>query len=56
MTELLIALVVGYIIGLVQNGVTIKHVGEKAPKNFNESVGLEPYVDYYNETEGVNKI
>lgn len=53
---LVLALFVGYIIGLMQKGITIKHRDlDEVPKEYNESVGLQDYMDYYDKTKGVNK-
>lgn len=53
--ELIIALVIGYVIGLLQNGITIKEQSMDVPKGYNKSIGLEEYTKYHDDTGGVNK-
>lgn len=55
--SLVIALFVGYIIGLVQKGITIVHKDNRyeEPKEYNKSVGIKEFTDYYDQTDGVNK-
>lgn len=53
------ALIVGYAIGLLQNGIKVYHdappVKNPEKRKYNKSVGLEEFTDYYEETGGVNK-
>lgn len=53
--SLVIALALGYVIGLLQNGININTTEKQAPKEYNESIGLDEYTKYYEETGGVNK-
>lgn len=55
MIELVIALALGYVIGLLQNGITINHKGEEFPEEVNKSVGIESYMQYHEDTNGENK-
>lgn len=52
---LVLALLVGYVIGLMQKGITIKHVGEDKPTQYHKGVGADYYKEYYEKTNGVNK-
>lgn len=55
--SLVITLAVGYIIGLLQNGITVnvRGKGVEAPAKTNKSVGIQTYMDYYDDTGGENK-
>ena len=54
---LIVALAVGYVIGMLQHGIKIYHEpkvkSEEIPKN--KSVGLQEFTQYYDQTDGVNK-
>lgn len=56
---IVIAIVLGYVIGLLQNGIRVYHdvppVKNPEKRKYNKSVGLEEFTDYYEETGGVNK-
>lgn len=52
---IVLALFVGYIIGILQKGITINYKDREVPDEYNKSVGLSDYTDYYDKTEGVNK-
>ena len=41
---LLLALALGYVIGLLQKGINIPHHGDKEPEEYNSSVGIEEYM------------
>lgn len=55
--SLVLALVVGYIIGLLQEGININVNNNDAevPEKYNESIGIDEYMKYYEETDGANK-
>lgn len=55
--SLVLALVVGYVIGLLQEGININVNNNDAevPEKYNESIGIDEYMKYYEETDGANK-
>lgn len=54
MVEYLLFLVVGYIIGLMQKGIKITHKTPEPPKEYNKSIGIDEFKQYYEETDGAN--
>lgn len=55
--SLVIALALGYVIGLIQKGIHITHHDqyENTSNEYNKSVGIPEYMEYHEETGGVNK-
>ena len=55
--SLVLALVAGYVIGLLQEGINISVNSNDAevPEKYNESIGIDEYMKYYEETDGANK-
>lgn len=53
MTALIAALAVGYVIGLLQNGINIHKHGYDEPTEYNESVGIEEYIEHYDKNVNV---
>ena len=55
--SLVLALVAGYVIGLLQEGINISVNNNDAevPEKYNESIGIDEYMKYYEETDGANK-
>lgn len=55
--SLVLALVAGYVIGLLQEGININVNNNDAevPEKYNESIGIDEYMKYYEETDGANK-
>lgn len=55
--SLVLALVAGYVIGLLQKGININVNSNDAevPEKYNESIGIDEYMKYYEETDGANK-
>lgn len=51
---LVLALALGYVIGLLQNGINIHHKDLEYPEEYNESVGTKEYEQYYDEQQGIN--
>lgn len=53
---LVIALALGYFIGLMQSGIKITMEPKKEePVEYNKSMGIEEFKEYYEKTGGVNK-
>lgn len=56
---ILIALVIGYVIGLMQKGIKININKDSLPDTtsdeYNASHGIPKFMDYYEQTEGENK-
>lgn len=55
---LVLALVVGYVIGLLQKGIKITHVKEwdipKTDRKPNPTYGIPEFMDYHEKTNGMN--
>lgn len=54
MTTVLAALVIGYVIGLLQKGIHIHKHGEEYPDEYNQSVGMDEYMDFYDKNVNVS--
>lgn len=48
---LLLALALGYVMGLIHKGINIHHHGEPESEEYNSSVGLEEYLKQMEDTE-----
>lgn len=55
--SLVFSLFIGYVIGLMQNGIRIYHKEDihVAEQKYHESVGIDHFKEYYESTDGVNK-
>lgn len=54
---LVLAIGLGYVIGLLQNGIKVyqNYQPEYEDGQYNESHGISEIKEYYDETEGMNK-
>lgn len=52
---IILALALGYVIGLMQKGINIHHHGEETPKEYNNSVGIDQYTEFYDKVIGVSQ-
>lgn len=55
--SLVLAVGLGYLIGIMQGGIHVHTggTGVTKPKKYNKSVGQDKFTDYYDETGGTNK-
>ena len=56
--EMLIALVIGYVIGVLQGGIRVYEYSEPPEtkkQSYNKSYGIDEFKEYYEDTNGANK-